>query len=352
MTKFKNGLFVGKFVAYHKGHQSCINHFSSLCENLNVVLCTKPSDRIPGTIRKKWLEQDLKYNVNKEIHRSQNIQLYHLVEDHIPLYPDGLIQWCNAIRDLVGKFDIMFGNEDYVVDCAKVFKSEYYIPDMNREGIQVSSTKILDSQLKHYDLLSTVAKPYFNKVVNIVGADHTGKTTLGKQLAAEYGGFFIEEFGRTYYENEILKGGYHGLNDWKIEDFENSATNHTDIINLAKKKPFKMIFTDVSSLFLESHANLYLKQSSDILKENIKMNKFDQNILLSTEGLENVNIQNEYIKEAQSKHKYLVNRELANLYLDHSLQYFKQNFRSFSNINGYDARFDSIRNHISKSFMI
>ncbi len=358
MNKFKNGLFVGKFVAYHKGHQSCINHFASLCKRLKVVICTKPSDRIPGEIRKSWLEKDLKFNVNKDINFPENIDLYHLVEDNIPLYPEGLIQWCNAIKDLVGSdIDIMFGNEDYVLDCAKVFKSEYYIPDMNRTDINISSTKILDTGLKNYHLLSKVAQPYFNKTILISGALNTGKSQLCKNLASDLKGHYIEEFGRDFFENEILKCGLNGLNDWSIKEYENAAFYHHDIIEEYRKKPIKLLFLDVDALLTESFAQLYIRENSSILRELIMKQKklINERIFLSNYNIPEESIQKkDYFDVSCSKRKQLIDQNLLNLYLKHSFNFYGLPVREFGfpEEEGFTGREDNVKKYLEEKYLI
>ena len=358
-NKFKSGLFVGKFVAYHKGHQACINHFASLCEKLKVVICTKPSDRIPGDIRRKWLEQDLKFNVNKDIKLHENIELYHLVEDNIPLYPEGLLPWCNAITDLVGNnIDVMFGNEEYVLDCAKLFKSEYYIPDMNRSNINISSTKILDTGLKNYSLISKVAQPYFNKVVLVSGAYSTGKSQMCSKLSKDYQGFYIEEFGRSFFENEIMKSGMNGLSNWTIKEYENACIYHNDLMEKAIAKPIKILFADLDAMTINAFNNLYLGEHSNTIKKLITSQKqiINERIFLSNQGISEESMKmKEYYNESKSKRKELVDPTLLNLYLKHSFNFNHVNFKEFnllSNKSTYVTREENIKEYLDQRFLI
>lgn len=379
MKKFNTGLYVGKFVAYHKGHQNCINTFSKLCDNLKVVLCTKPSDRIVGPIRKKWLENDLISNVNYDIIHPNKINLFHLVEDNIPLYPIGLVEWCNAISNLVGdKIDVMFGNEDYVIDCAKVFNCEYLVPDMERTHINVSSTKILDSKLKYYDYISKVGQPHFNKVVSIVGAENTGKTTLIKELSEKLGGIYIEEHGRNYFENEIIKSGVHGLNNWTIEQFENECVYFDNLIKEKLKKPIKLLFIDNSALLNESYSNMYLRQSTKLMKQLINKQQFDvidKTIFLSNkyeynDNINTVHYSNKFKKstivsenvdqsnESNNSDKKNINLNkkvdstFINDYLKYSLDFYNVNYKEFDLTQGYESRNQNIINYLKEEYLI
>lgn len=343
MKKFKTGLFVGKFVAYHKGHQHFINHFSSMCHKLKLVLCTKPSDLVDGNIRKAWLENDLKYNIHNEINEPQNIELFLLKEDDIPLYPEGLVQWCKAISNLVGDFEIMFGNEEYVIDSANMFKCEYYIPDIKRKKINISSTEIYKNKLKYYDLLTTVAKPHFNKKVSITGVESTGKTTLAKNIAESFGGLFIEEYGRTYYENKVLKTGLHGFNNWTVQDFENIAYYHNSILEDAMSKPNKLIILDTDALITEIFSNIYIRQTSEELQNIVKNQKFDLTVLLD---YANTNWKNDGVRMLGD------DRAFMNEYLKFSLNYFQKDFKIFFNSDGYENRYENVKKYIEHEFKI
>lgn len=329
-NKFKYGLYVGKFVAYHKGHQMCINHFSSLCDKLKVVLCSKPTDKIPFEIRKKWIENDIINNIDKDI-KYKNIEFYHLVEDNIPLYPEGLYEWCNEIKKLVGNIDIMFGNEEYVIDCAKIFKSDYYIPDMKREEINISSTKIIDSGLSYYSYLSKVAQPYFNKVVSIVGSSNSGKSEISRKLSKKINGYYLEEFGRSFFENEILKCGINGLNNWTIAEFENIASSHDNLLKEIIDKPNKIIFIDINSLLIENYCLIYLREHSKLLKQLIKSqrNIIHENILINNSNISESNPKKEYFTQSNIKNIPLVDNKLMNLFLIDSLQRNLYSFKEF-----------------------
>ena len=99
MKNIKTGLFVGKFMAYHRGHQACITQFSSLCsKELKLVLCYNSNQRVAFEHRKKWLTEDFTSGMLK----NQKINLLFMNEDGIPDYPIGLQKWCNKVRTEIG----------------------------------------------------------------------------------------------------------------------------------------------------------------------------------------------------------------------------------------------------------
>ena len=65
--KNKVGLFVGKFIAFHKGHEHYIRNFAGACDKLNLILCgNTKKDRVDYQIRRKWLEADMKASEHNE----------------------------------------------------------------------------------------------------------------------------------------------------------------------------------------------------------------------------------------------------------------------------------------------
>ena len=346
--QIKEGLYVGKFIAYHKGHQNCINQFSQLCDKLKVVICTRKNDKVPAVFRKKWFENDIKLNLYKDIKNPEKIEFYQLEEDNIPLYPNGLVQWCNEISKIVGNVDIMFGNEQYVRECSEVFNSEFYVPDEDRNALNVSSTKIYEAKLKYYDYLTTASKSYFNKVVLILGHEQIGKTKLIKQLAQHYGTTYIEEYGRDFFENEILKEGLHGLSNWGITEFENLCIFYEEKLQSILNQPNKIIFIDACSLIIEVYSNLYIRQSSSLLQKLIQNEKIDKIFLLKNNNIPIDYEKNEYLKKLQIQNKKLVEKEFLYEYLKHSLNYFGKEYVEISNEN----RLESIKKEINSSFLI
>lgn len=347
---FKNGLYVGKFMAYHKGHQHCINSFSKLCEKLNVVICTRPDDRINSSIRVKWLEKDLINNLYNEIENPTKIKFSVLQDEKFKPYPDGIVEWCEEINRLCGKIDVMFGNEDYVKECSKIFKSEYYIPDVDRKRLNISSTKILDGNMKYYDLMNTVTKPHFNKIIRVLGSERVGKSYISSFLANEFDGTYIKEFGRDYIENEILKQGLHGQNHWSLKEFENCSLYHYNELQKLMDKPSKFIIIDMDPLTIDLYSNIYLRENSEVLKQLIEKYKCDLTILLSHNKNTVLNYEDcEYLRHIKISKLSEIDTDFSHKNFIHSLKHYNQKFIEVK-CNNYEERENEIKNIMKKRF--
>ena len=339
-THKKVGLYVGKFVAYHKGHQYYINKFARSCDILHLVLCANTkTDMVPYEKRQDWLMNDMKEGL---VTVRQKIKFHLSVEDAIPPYPDGIQEWCKWIENLVeDKIDIMFGNDDYVNECANIFGAYYYSPDGSRKNFNVSSTKIVKGGLKYYDYLTDSAKPYFNKEVLITGPESSGKTTLCKQLATFFEAPFVEEYGRSY-EEETLRRFNLRCTQWGIEDYEKIARRQDEMIRDISAKPDrKLTFIDTDAIITEMFCELYLKKTSERLKDIILSQKFDLIIYLDPTGTKWVDDGLRFMEDQRSEVGELIKNKLTNLGRD---------FILVKNENGYQKRFEDIKQIIKAKF--
>jgi HTH-type transcriptional repressor of NAD biosynthesis genes len=340
MNLKKSGLFVGKFIAYHKGHQYYINKFAANCEELNLVLCATKKDKINYLIRKNWIEKDLSLGL---INQSKKIKFHVSIEDEITPYPKGIKEWCMHIERLVGQVNVMFGNDDYVQECAKEFGAYFYSPDRNRNIYNISSTKIYTNGLKYYDYLAEVSKPYFNKKVLILGAESTGKSTLCKRLATLFDGTYIEEYGRKY--EEIMISNFNlRCSQWEIKDFEFIAQRQNEMMNDAMQKPSKIIFIDTDALITQIYYELYIKQkSSQKLEEIINLQKFDLIIFLEHSNTNWVDDGLRFLPDDQQR------QQVTDLIKEKLIKHNKD-FLILDNKYGYDKRFEIAKELIKKTF--
>jgi HTH-type transcriptional repressor of NAD biosynthesis genes len=338
----RNGLYVGKFMAYHKGHQNCINRFSYLCDKLNLIICgNTKTDLIPLEIRKNWLERELQST--KFINRNK-IKLHTLIEDNITPYPEGLKEWCNVVENLIQeKVDVMFGNEDYVRESAREFGSAYFIPDQARTYINVSSTKIIKNGLKYYDFLADVTKPYFNKKVLLIGAESTGKSTLCRKLSAFFDGKYVGEYGREY-EEESIRHFNRNCKEWSVNDYNYVAKiQNQQIEELMSKPNNRLVFVDTDALITQLYCQEYIHIGSKVIDEIIKKQKYDLIFFLSHN---NTNWVADGIRNLENQRD-----KISNVILE-KMKEFNKEYRIIDNNEGYDKRFIIVKNIIKDKFNI
>jgi HTH-type transcriptional repressor of NAD biosynthesis genes len=341
-TQNKAGLYVGKFVAYHQGHQYYINKFARSCDLLHLVLCVNTkTDLTSFEVRKNWLTKDLNWGLASV---REKIKFHISFEDKITPYPDGIHEWCKWIEDLTqDKIDIIFGNDDYVKQCASILGAEHYSPDFERKLFNISSTKIIKSGLKYYDYLTEVAKPYFNKKILITGVESAGKSTLCRKLALHFNMPLVEEYGRKYEEQSIQQYNLR-CTYWKVEDYEVIAETQNKLIEDQIEKPGnKLVFIDTDAMITEMYCELYLKKTSEKLSKIISNQNFDLIIFLDHSNTEWVNDGIRFMESQRNEVSEILKKKMRNI---------GREYIEIKNDKGYDFRFEEIIKLIESKFNI
>lgn len=191
------GFVVGKFYPPHRGHRHLIDTARRGCDRLIVMLPHHVSQKIPGELRKAWLE---------EIHPDCEI---HLVPDELD---DDSEQWARFTMEYLGRApDVVFSSEDYGPRFAGFMGCRHVMVDRDRATFPISGTAVRAAPLENLAWVEPCVRAYFVRRVVLIGAESTGKTTLARMLAERYGTVWVEEFGREYWETKIGAGGLPGV---------------------------------------------------------------------------------------------------------------------------------------------
>src|SRR4051812_24805266 len=166
------GLIVGKFYPPHRGHKHLIDTARGSCDRLVVILAHHPSQKIPGELRKAWLE---------EIHPDCEI---HLVPDELD---DDSRQWATWTLAHLGRApDVVFSSEDYGPVYASLMGARHVMVDRPRARVPVSGSAVRQRPLELAEYLEPCVRAYFVPRVVVIGAESTGKTTLARSMAERY----------------------------------------------------------------------------------------------------------------------------------------------------------------------
>ncbi|HEX2205706.1 MAG TPA: AAA family ATPase [Longimicrobium sp.] len=186
------GFVVGKFYPPHRGHRHLIDTARRGCDRLVVLLPHHVSQKIPGELRKAWLE---------EIHPGAEV---HLVPDELD---DDAGQWARFTVAHLGRApDVVFSSEDYGPRFSAFMGARHVMVDRDRAAFPVSGTRVRSSPLDHLEWLEPCVRAWFVRRVVLIGAESTGKTTLARMLAERYGTRWVEEYGREYWEAKMARG--------------------------------------------------------------------------------------------------------------------------------------------------
>ncbi len=112
------------------------------------------------------------------------------------------------------------------------------------------------------------------KIICIVGAESTGKTTLAKDLAKHYKTLWVPEYGREYSEK------FKVMNDkWETSEFIDIAKRQNILEDEAVKRANKVLICDTNSFATTLWHERYVGFESEEVKKEAADRKYDLYIL-------------------------------------------------------------------------
>ena len=330
--RFKNGLVLGKFMPPHAGHLHLINTAAEHCEKVYVMICSLKSEPINGHMRFFWLKEIFLGN--------ENIEIIHCTDEN-PQHPEEcrsnnefyLDYWCPSVYNRIEELDVVFTSEEYGEAFATYLAIEHFLVDKERNTYPVSGTAIRNNPFANWKFIPDVIKDYFTKRIVIMGPESTGKTVLTKNLAKHFDVDFVEEYGRTYYEENITP-------DRKMEreDFYRIALKHNDLLlDKHVSTTNKCLIVDTEAMTTKIFGEMYVDGYDDNrLDEIIKHQWFDLYLLMDIDVPWVDDGTRDFPKHRES-------------HLNRLKEELEKNNKPYIVINGnYDERFEKAKNAIQR----
>ena len=230
--KYKCGMYGGSFNPLHLGHVRCMIEAANQCEELIIVISEGNNrNEIDVRIRYRWIYQLMNHIGNTRIFIMQDDAK--TKQDYTKEY---WMDDAKKVKEYAGKkIEAVFCGSDYDENSfwAKCYP-EAEIIYFERDDI--SSTKIRENVMEHWNWLPNVVKPYFAKKVLLIGGESTGKSTLTINLAHYYNTNYLEEVGRDISERS-------GTDRLMLSD------DFTDILLLHKIKEREALLSSNKVLF-------------------------------------------------------------------------------------------------------
>jgi len=233
-AEFGLGVVIGKFLPPHRGHHYLIDTALSRCEQVVVIICEKPSDPIPGQLRRAWLQ---------EIHPTADVRV---IDDRYD-ENDSRVWAENTIRWLGRPPDVVFTSESYGDAYASHMGSQHVLVDQPRSTVPCSATMVRNDPFACWDHLSPPVRGWYALRIVVLGAESTGTTTLAMALADHFGTSWVSEYGREY--SEVKQAG--GDSVWRTTEFleiareqkrrEDAAAREADRLLICDTNPFATI---------------------------------------------------------------------------------------------------------------
>ncbi len=194
--KYKCGMYGGSFNPLHLGHVKCIIQAANQCEELIVVISEGINrDEIDIRMRYRWV-----YQLTKHIGNVRLFVLQDTAKTKEAYTEEYWLKDAGKVKEFAGKkLDAVFCGSDY--DNSSFWAKCY--PEAETIYLQrdeISSTKLRENVMAHWEWLPNVVRPYYAKKVLLIGGESTGKSTLTINLANYYNTNYLEEVGRDISE--------------------------------------------------------------------------------------------------------------------------------------------------------
>ncbi len=188
------GLILGKFAPLHRGHQFVIETALREMDNVIVLIYDVPeTTMIPLPVRRKWIEA-----------LYPKVQVLEAWDGPVEVSADPQV---TALHDAYLKKRLaahpithFYCSEFYGAHVSVALNAVDRRVDPLRSKVSVSGTAVRNDPFGNREYLEPCV--YRDHLVHVVfvGAPSTGKTTIAKALAGQYGTCFVPEYGREYWE--------------------------------------------------------------------------------------------------------------------------------------------------------
>lgn len=280
----------GKFLPFHKGHEAMIRFALTKCDFLTVLVCCSDKEKVPDTVRLKWIKKTFDAQKNIEI------KSFNYLESELPNTSTSSREvsmiWANKFKSLFPDYSLVITSEQYGNFVAS-FMGIRHIPfDISRQIVPISATSVRNNLFTNWQYLPDSVKQDLAMKVVILGTESTGKTTLTEKLAAHYNCSAVKEAGRDLIANS---------NSFSFDDLYLVANEHAKRIEktVLGDSPLIIIDTDIhitksyakfifdnqlevnDYIYDSNKANLYLYLKNDVkyIQDGTRLSEADRNLL-------------------------------------------------------------------------
>jgi NadR type nicotinamide-nucleotide adenylyltransferase len=227
------GFLLGKFMPPHRGHLMLCDFAKSYCDELTVLVCTRPGEPLDGATRFSWMQELVPgarvLHVNKDVPQTP--------AEH----PDFWRIWRDIIKTAHPEpIDFVFTSESYGERMALETNSRHVPFDPGRHAYPVSGSAVRANPFLHWDALPAPVRAHYVKTVCLFGPESTGKSTLAAKLASHYKTVAAPEYGRTYCETF---GTY-----CTADDLRNIVKGQRALEHAAKRHANRLLILDTDRL--------------------------------------------------------------------------------------------------------
>ncbi|MBK7130424.1 MAG: AAA family ATPase [Crocinitomicaceae bacterium] len=266
------GFVFGKFLPFHKGHESMISFALTKCDKLTVLVCAESSEVIDGEIRAEWIKKSYPHEPKIDV------QIFHYSSDELPNTSvssrDVSQKWAQAFKKLFPDYQVVITSELYGDYLAENMGITHLLYDRDRTITPISASQIKADIIAHWNYLPASVKRFFITKVVILGTESTGKTTLTEKLSAHYNCTPVFEAGRDLIPDS---------NQFQFDDLHLVATEHAKRIETAATGKHPLIIIDTDIHITKSYARFIFKKELETDSNILETNKADLHLYLNSD---------------------------------------------------------------------
>jgi HTH-type transcriptional regulator, transcriptional repressor of NAD biosynthesis genes len=264
------GVVIGKFYPPHLGHSYLIETALSQIDHLDVIVCVRPDQSIPGSLRSQWL---------KHLHPRVNvIEVQDFCDD------DNSTRWAQfTVQTLGYRPDLVFTSENYGEPYAHAMDAKHVMVDLNRVKIPIAASVIRAKPLEHLEYLAPIVRAFFVKRVCLVGAESTGTTTMSRLLAEKYNTIWVPEYGREYYDAKVRSAPQGAATTWESPEFIHIAYRQLQQEEECAGKANRVLICDTAPLATSIWHERYLGRRLPDLEPIIASCHYDLYLLTNND---------------------------------------------------------------------
>lgn len=186
------GMLLGSFLPPHRGHLFLAEFAHTQCDDLVVVLCSRPEESISGALRKEWLRELMPWATVVHLEGPGAASLL------------GDAPWSDEARVALERAlpfmpELLFGSDASDAKLAEKVGARFVPVDLERAAVPIHGAQIRNAPWQHWEHLPRCVRPHYVRRLAVVGPEHCGKTTLARQLAEFLKTTYVPEYGRMFF---------------------------------------------------------------------------------------------------------------------------------------------------------
>lgn len=281
------GVITGKFAPLHTGHIYAITEAATQVDTLYVVLSydEKFVNNLPVYLQDKLTLKKRLLWLKKSFSDMDHIKIIYVDETYMKIYPDGVPEWCNSVKSIlkengVTSIDKWFSSEpEYTWWIEDNFNCPNVVLDSERSMFNISATNIRSNPYKYWQYLPSIVRKEFLLKVVLIGEESCAKSTLTKSLAKLYNTSWVEEYGRTYCENDMC--GDESL--LSFEDYGIIASERNYQERSSESTANQLLFVDTNAFVTQYYCKLYEGKLHPLVDAYIEQEDYDLIFHMSNE---------------------------------------------------------------------